>query len=68
VDIETCPFGCKMRETAEHFALQCGRTQQILPLLGIDLTGVGDLLRILDEAKARCPTHKKIAWDLVVTT
>jgi hypothetical protein len=45
--------------------LECGRTQQILAILGIDLTSIGDLLIIFYEAKARCPTHKKKAWDMV---
>jgi hypothetical protein len=56
-----------MRETAEHFALECGPTKQILTILGIDLTGVCGLPSILDEAKNRCSFHKKKAWDMVVT-
>jgi hypothetical protein len=67
MDGETCPFGCKMRETTEHFALECGPTKQILTILGIELTGVCGLPSILDEAKNRCPFHKKKAWDIVVT-
>jgi hypothetical protein len=31
------------------------------------MTSVGDLLSIFYEAKARCPGHKKKAWDMVVT-
>ena len=30
VDDAICPFGCQTSETVEHFALECGRTKQIL--------------------------------------
>jgi hypothetical protein len=67
VDDERCPFGCKERETTEHFALNCGRTIQILALLGINLTSCEKLTNIFDTARERCPPQKKKAWTLVIT-
>jgi hypothetical protein len=43
VNDDSCPFGCKTRETVEHFALNCGHTTQILALLGIDLSSITEL-------------------------
>jgi hypothetical protein len=68
VDDDRCPFGCKERETTEHFALNCGRTVQILALLGINLTNCEKLTNIYDTAKERCPVQKKNARSLVITT
>jgi hypothetical protein len=65
VDNENCPFGCNTRETVEHFVLECGRTKQILSLVGINLNGSVGLQSIFDAAKEECPNRKGKAWDLV---
>jgi hypothetical protein len=67
VDDELCPFGCKERETVEHFALNCRRTYQILALLGIDLSDISVLPDVYDKARDKCPDQKKKGWDLVIT-
>jgi hypothetical protein len=38
VDDELCLFGCKERETVEHFV-----TKQVIRLLGVQMTGTNDL-------------------------
>ncbi|KAM0844136.1 hypothetical protein ACQ4PT_057258 [Festuca glaucescens] len=67
VDDELCPFGCKARETVEHFALECGRTMQILALVEINLNGAVVLGDIYAEARKNCLANKSKAWDLAVT-
>jgi hypothetical protein len=62
-----CPFGCKNRETAEHFALECGRTLQIVVLTGINVNGISDLDNIYGEASEGSPTNKLKERDLMVT-
>jgi hypothetical protein len=50
---------------------KCGRTIQILVLLGFNLTNFKELTTgkcIYDAARKRCPVQKKNAWDLVIRT
>lgn len=68
VDDDHCPFGCNGRETVDHFALHCSRTNLklciIWALIQQELRGVED---ILGEARRWLPVDKQPACMLMIT-
>ena len=60
VDDANCPFGCQTSETVEHFALECGRTRQILSDVGIHFNEVSKLEDIYGVARISVPMEKSM--------